>query len=155
MLAGLLGAFIPQIVSTFVDKIAGAFTAYQQGKITREQLHAEVTKALLASLAEIEKAHADAIAKTFASFMQTMEKSPLMKAVWATVVLSQLFVLLWHQWVIPFIIAMGWIAKYPSSGTTVDWSYALVAFCLGAGSVILRTGPAAGYVDKLKNLVVR
>lgn len=101
----------------------------------------------------MEKAHADALAKTYASFMQAMVQGRLMQAVWASVAVSQLLVLLWHQVGIPFVVFMKWATVYPPSGSTVEWAYLLLAFCLGAGPVVLRSGPGAMPVDKLKSLI--
>src|SRR5690606_5411041 len=110
-------------------------------------------EALLATFAEIEKAHADALAKTYASFMQAMAQSKLMQTVWGAVVISQLFVLLWHQAGIPALVYLTG-AGYPSSGTTVEWAYLLLAGCLGMGPVVLRSGPGAGNIGaQLKSLI--
>jgi hypothetical protein len=46
-LAGALGgAVVKQLAGTLIDKVSGAFAAYQQRQITREQLQAELQKAL-------------------------------------------------------------------------------------------------------------
>jgi len=67
--------------------------------------------------------------------MQAMVQSKLMQVVWDSVVISQTLVLLWHQIGIPALCYhVGNKACYPSSGTTVEWAYLLVAVCVRAGS---------------------
>ena len=74
-------------------------------------------------------------------------------------VYTQLFVLFWHQWFVPFLVFVirQWQPdfKYPSSGATVEWAYLLLCFLFGAGAVVLRNGPGASgrLVDSLKRLV--
>jgi len=65
--------------------------------------------------------------------MQAMVQSKLMQVVWDSVVISQTLVLLWHQIGIPALCYhVGNKACYPSSGTTVEWAYLLVAgLCAG------------------------
>lgn len=153
MLAAIASALGGQIVDGLLGRITGLFESYFKKQISMEELRAGMMKALLETFAEVEKYHADALAKTYASFMQAMVQSKLMQCVWAAVVISQLIVLVWHQAGIPALCySVGKMNCYPSSGSTVEWSYALIAACLGMGPVILRTGPAAGgnLLDKLK-----
>jgi len=156
MLTTLVGSIITTLASTFIGKALDAFTAYTNKQITIAELNAKVQQAMLETFAEVEKSHAEALAKTYASFMQALVQSKTLQVMWAAVVGSQLFVLLWHQFGIPFIVFMGWTEKYPSSGTTVEWAYLLLAACLGMGPVILRAGPAGPtFVDKLKSMIGR
>ena len=109
----------------------------------------------MSSAVDIEKSHAEAITAGFHDFMEAAQKSKLMQAVWASVALSQLFVLLWHQLAIPFI-AFHYGVHYPPSGSTVDWAYALVMFCMGGGAIALRMGPGStSVIDQLKSLIAR
>lgn len=154
MIAAVLSMFGGQIVGTILDKVEGAFKAYINKEITREQLAAEIQKAMLETFAEVEKAHADALAKTYQSFMGAVVKSRLMQVVWASVTLSQLLVLLWHQVGIPAYVHFTGL-DYPSSGSTVEWAYALVGAAIGLGPLVLRTGPGASVGGAIKNMLGR
>lgn len=155
----MLTAIFSKLGLDIVDKLLGRlmqpFDMYFKKQITMEELRAKIIQALFDTFAEVEKAHADALAKTYESFMQAMVKSKLMQVMWASVVGSQLFVLLWHQFAIPFIVFMGWAKQYPSSGTTVEWAYLLLVACLGMGPAVLRAGPAgpSGILARLGALV--
>lgn len=154
MLGGILASLAPAFVGQFLDKATGLFELYLKKEITREQLNEKLLEVALSTFADVEKAYADSINRTFASFMEAAAKSKLMQAVWASVALSQLIVLLWHQLGIPAIVAMGWVEKYPPSGTTTDWAYALVMFCLGGGAIALKSGPGSGSLkDQIKSLM--
>ncbi|MGY3605654.1 MULTISPECIES: hypothetical protein [unclassified Bradyrhizobium] len=153
MLSAIASALGGQIVDSLLGKITGVFQAYFNKQITEAQLRAQLQTALVETFGEIEKAHADALAKTYASFMDAAKTSPLLQRVWAIATLSQLFVLLWHQFAIPFIVFMGLTTRYPSSGTTVEWAYLLVGALLGLGPLVLRNGPGALSPDKLKALI--
>lgn len=156
MLSAIASALGTQIVDSLLGKITGLFESYFKKQISMEELRTHVLQAMLDTFAEIEKSHADALAKTYDSFMRTLAQSPIMQRMWVAVVASQLFVLLWHQFAIPFIVFIGLTARYPSSGATVEWAYLLIAACLGMGPVVLRNGPGAGDLkDRLKSLVGR
>ena len=71
------------------------------------------------------------------------------------VLYSQLFVLVWHQFCIPAIVALKFVKDYPTSGATVNWAYALVALCLGAPAIASRIGPAAGWAAENIGKLVR
>jgi len=150
MLSAIFSAVGGQIIEQVFGQISGLFKAYFDKQITEAQLKEQLLAALLGAMKDIEIAHADALAKTYASFMDAVEKSKLMQAVWASVVISQLLVLLWHQVGIPALVAYerssahAW--SYPSSGTTVEWAYLLLGACLGMGPVVLRSGPSAGNI---------
>lgn len=158
----ILSAILSSLGGDLVDRILGRFTglfeAYFKKEITQAQLHAGLVQALIGGAVEVEKAHADSITKTYASFMDAVKGSPALQRMLAIVVYSQLFVLFWHQFCIPAIVAFvryyyvpGW--NYPSSGSTVDWSYALIAGLCGLGATVLRVGPGKFDWDSLKRLV--
>jgi len=154
MLSAIAASVISAISGNLIDKVSGMFEQYIKKEITKEQLRAQVDQALLSSFAEVEKSHADALAKTYDSFMRSLAQSKIMQVIWASVVLSQLFVLLWHQVGIPaFVYFTG--DRYPSSGTTVEWAYLLLAGCLGMGPVVLRNGPGTMSIDRFKNIIGR
>jgi hypothetical protein len=160
MLSTVFSTIGGEFVDRLLGRLTGVFDAYLKKEITGEQLRAQVLEAVLATIREIEIAQADALAKTYAAFMQALAQSKLMQRVWACAVISQLVVLIWHQLGIPALAAIvhlwspGW--SYPSSGATADWAYLLVAGLLGMGPVVLRAGPAAGnLVERLKGLVAR
>jgi hypothetical protein len=147
------------LINSIFDKLLGAFTAYQNKQISMEELKTQLYGMMVGAFRDVEVSHSQALAKTYESFMGTMEKSLLMQRVWGFVTLSQLFVLLWHQMGIPFLVLiMKELGhedfKYPSSGTTVDWAYLLLGACIGAAPLVLRSGPGAGNLtDRLKSLV--
>lgn len=143
MIAAILGAVGQALAGRLIDAGADLFRQYQQGHISREQLQARLHEAMLAAAVEIERSHADTLARTYAAFMHAATGNRLMAAVWAAVTLSQLGVLLWHQLGIPAVMALGWVSRYPSSGSTVEWAYLLVGACVGLGPLVLRAGPGA------------
>lgn len=150
---GALLMLLPQLLPLVLPAIMGSVDKYTAGQISREQLEADIKQGILDSFTKISQADAEAISKTFASFMDAAKSSRLMQWTWAIVTLSQLAVLIWHQ---VGISALSFYTgkTYPSSGSTVEWAYLLVAFCLGAGPVVLRAGPGSGnLLDKLKGLV--
>ncbi len=153
MFASIASAIAGPLVNALIAPFVTIFTAYINKQITIEQLRAQMTEALLTAFAEVEKSHADALAKTYDSFMQAASKNATMTRVWAAVTLSQLVVLLWHQMGIPAIVALGLVEKYPSSGGTVDWAYALVGACVGFGPLVLRTGPGGPNLAALKSVI--
>ena len=155
MLSLLGPGIIKAIIDSFLGNALDAFKAYQNKQISLEELNVRLRQSLLTAFSEVEKSHAEALAKTYASFMQAVTQSKILQVMWALVVGSQLFVLVWHQIGIPFIVFMGWTAKYPLSGSTVEWAYLLLAACLGMGPVVLRSGPASsgGMIDKLKSAI--
>jgi hypothetical protein len=154
-LSTILGWLAPNLVETLLAPLTTIFTAYVKKEITEAELKEKLTEALLSAFKEVEVAHADALAKTYASFMSAMAQNVMMQRIWSAVVLSQLGVLLWHQLGIPAIVALGIIDRYPSSGSTVEWAYALIAACLGFGPMLLRAGPgaSASVVTSLKGLI--
>lgn len=152
----MLSLILSTVGGAFFDKLfgnmRGAFEAYLNKQISLEELRAKMVVASLETAKEVEKSHADALAKTYASFMENMVKSRLLKVVWATVTLSQLCVLLWHQAGIPALVYFGH-GPYPSSGSTVEWAYALLGGCIGLGPIVLRAGPGSVNTDKLKAMI--
>lgn len=154
MLSAIVSALGGQIVDSLLGKIMGTFQAYFNKQISMEELRSRVQIAMLQTFAEVEKEHAESLAKTYESFQITMRQSPLVQRVWVWVVSTQLAVLLWHQVGIPaFVKITG--GSYPSSGSTVEWSYALIGFMFGAGALLLRTGPGSGggIIDRLKSAI--
>lgn len=132
------------------------FHDYFNAKISKEQLAEKLQEAVLAALIQSETALYESITKTYASFMTTAAQSPLMQRAWAVVLYSQLFVLLWHQVVIPFLVTFGYVKSYATSGATVNWAYALVALCLGAPAIASRIGPAATWTaDSIRKALGR
>jgi hypothetical protein len=158
----MLSAIFSSLGGAVIDKFFGnalkAFEMYNNKQISMEELKVQLQSVLVNAVKEVEVAHADALARTYASFMGAVEKSLLMQCVWAAVTISQLCVLLWHQIGIPFFVMLmrqtvpGW--SYPGSGSTVEWAYLLLGACIGAGPLVLRGGPGAGNLtDRLKSLV--
>ena len=150
MLSAIFSSMGASIVNAFLGKALEAFQAYNAKQISMEELRSRVNIAMAATFKEIEVSHAEALAKTYASFMQAMVQSRLMQLVWASVTISQLLVLLWVQvGVSTFVYLTG--HPWPSSGKTSDWAYLLVAACVGMGPIVLRSGPGEGTItEKLK-----
>ena len=158
----MLSAIFSSLGGAVIDKFFGnalkAFEMFNNKQISMEELKQRLNAALVSAVRDVEVAHAEALAKTYASFMGALEKSKLMQVVWASVTISQLLVLLWHQIGIPFFVMLmrqtvpNW--TYPGSGSTVEWAYLLLGACIGAGPLVLRGGPGAGNLtDRLKSLV--
>lgn len=154
-LFAILGSsIIKQFAEGLVGKITGAFEAYFQKQITEAQLKAQVTEAALQTFKEVEVSANETLAKTYASFMGAAANNSLIRSVWAAVVLSQLAVLLWHQVGIPAYVHFSG-HSWPSSGTTVEWAYLLVAALCGLGPLVLRSGPGAASVGGIKSILRR
>ena len=155
MLSAIFSAVGVNLVDSILGKVTGAFESYFKKQISIEELKTRVRQAMLEAFVEVEKSHAEALAKTYDAFMQAMQKSRLIQVTWAAVVLSQLVVLIWHQAGIPALcFFLDNKACYPSSGATVEWAYLLLAGCLGMAPVVLRSGPGAGSIaDKIRGLV--
>lgn len=169
MIAGILGALltptiIKTVAGTLFDKGANIFGQYLNKKVSEEEAKAKLAQALAESMADVEQSHADALAKTVTAFYSTFTY-PMVRRVWAVVTLSQLAIILWHQWGVPFLTMLCWrgsvsfgngACNYPSSGGTAEWSYLLLAGCIGMAPVVLRAGPGAGSIaDRLRSLVQR
>lgn len=145
-------SIIMALVPILTGSLADAFKAYEQKQITLAELNAKVQEALISAFAEVQKSQSAALAQTFASFMDGAKNSKLMRVVWAIVVLTQLGVLLWAQVGAPAFVRM-FGGEWPSSGSTVDWAYLLVAACLGLGPVVLNKGPGKVDLSDLKTKV--
>lgn len=154
MLTAIFSQFGMSIINGVLDKFLDAFKAYENKQISMEELRTRLYEAVLESVKAIELAQADALAKTYQAFIGALAQNQFMQKVWGFAIISQLLVLLWHQLGIPAIVALGLIARYPSSGTTVEWAYLLVGALMGLGPMVLRAGPGAGSLtDRLKAMV--
>lgn len=145
-------SIVMAIAPLLIGKLADAFSAYEKKQISLAELNAKVSEALMDCFSEVMKSQSDALAKTFASFGQVMINSRLVRIVWATVVLSQLAVLLWLQVGISALVYYHGGA-WPSAGATGDWAYLLIAGLLGLGPVVLNAGPGKVNLDSLKKTV--
>ena len=155
MLSAIFSSMGVSIVNAFLGKALDAFKAYNEKQISMEELRSRVNIAMGQTFKEIEVSHAEALAKTYTSFMQAMVQSKLMQYVWAAVTISQLMVLLWVQvGVSTLCYFVGNRSCWPSSGDTANWAYLLVGACVGLGPVVLRSGPSVGTItEKLKQMV--
>jgi len=143
MLSAIFSSVGMSIINGILSQAVTAFTAYENKQISVEQLKDQLYAAMLATVKDVEVAQADDLAKTYASFMDTMKTSALMQWTWAAVVLSQLFVLVWSQFMVPLLFAFNYLPSW-KAGTTAEWSYLLIGACLGMGPLVLRSGPGAG-----------
>lgn len=158
MLEAIAAALGGKLFEAFFGNIRGVLKDYQDRKISEAEFEQKTKAAFLSSFTQVEVAQADLTARTFESFQGTLRTSQMMQTAWCWMVYTQLFVLFWHQWCVPFLVfaVRQWVPnfQYPSSGSTVDWAYLLLAFLFGAGAVVLRAGPASGgIIDNLKRLV--
>lgn len=156
MLTAIFSSVGGSIVNAFLGKAMEAFTAYNNKQISMEELRSRVSIAMLDAFKEVEKSHADALAKTFATFWAAADtdKTNLLKIMWAAALGSQIFVLFWAQWCAPLLYAYGLMDKGWRAGTTVEWAYLLIGGLLGLGTIVLRSGPGAGSLtDKMKSMV--
>lgn len=138
------GPIISALIKGLMGPLESIYKDYIGGQISKEQLAEKLQEAILSTLAQIEVQFMDSITKTYTAFIQAAAQNPVMARAWSVVLYSQLFVLMWHQLIIPALATLG--VDYKSSGATVDWAYALVALCLGAPAIASRVGPAAGWV---------
>lgn len=153
MLSAIFTTIGMPLINGILDKALDAFRAYENKQISIEQLKTQLYGMMLDTIKAVEVAHSDALAKTYASFMDAMKTSALMQRTWAAVVLSQLFVLLWSQWAVPLLFAFGYLSSW-KAGTSAEWAYLLVGACLGMGPMVLRSGPGAGtLVERLRGAV--
>jgi hypothetical protein len=152
MLSTIFAKFGMGIINSFLDKGLEAFKAYENKQISMEQLRDTLFGIMVQSVRDIEVANAEALTKTYASFMGAVEKSLVLQVVWAMVTVSQLFVILWHEVGIPALVYVTGL-PYPSSGPTSGWAYALVGGCVGLGPTVLRSGPGGSLVDKFRGMV--
>lgn len=139
------------LLDKIIAPLTHIFDAYINKQITEAQLREQVQALLIGAFKEIEVAHADALTKMYATMMGAAVQSPLIAGTWAFVTISQGVMLLWFQFGIPFIIAIGIVKSWPSAGSTADWSYALVGALLGLGMTLGKS--SGGIVGSLKALV--
>ncbi len=153
----MLSTIIASLGGAIVDKFFGAardiFHDYASQKISEAECRTKLLSALADAAKDVEVAHAEALAKTYASFMEAMGKSKVIQYGWATALYSQLFVLFWSQWMVPMLFAYGLLGVGWKAGTSAEWAYLIVVGLLGMAPVVLRSGPGAGNItDRLKSL---
>jgi hypothetical protein len=149
-----LGAPIIEAIFGPIVKIAQAYIAKEVSEVEAKE---KMVVALQGGVTQVEVSHSETLAKTYASFMDAMKSNVLMQTMWVTVITTQLFVLVWHQLGIPAVTFFTG-AAYPSSGSTVEWAYALIGALMGLGPMVLRTGPAAAppaWLDTIKGLILK
>lgn len=140
MLSAIAGAVAKQLAGSLFDSVAGIFQSFNDKEISRDRAITRLSIALVQSMAEVEKTEAKTIESTWSSFVGLAKQSLMVRIVWASVMVSQLVVILWHQIGIPYFVYVTGTA-YPSSGTTVEWAYALLFGGLGMGAVAFRAAP--------------
>lgn len=158
IVATIIGAVGGKFADVLLGNVKGIFEAYFNKQISEAELRSKVQTALLASWSQVEVANADSISKTYESFQVTMRQSKMVQSMWALVVGTQLMVLLWHQVGIPYVTYVArqtdpnWF--YPSSGSTVEWAYALLGSMFGVAVMLYRQqAGGATITDKLKAMI--
>lgn len=141
----LSGPVLTGLISALLGPLEQLYSDYQKGVISKEQLAERLQAAMLTAFSQVESQFQDSLTKTYTAFIQAASTNPVMARAWSYVLYSQLFVLVWHQMVIPALVTFGAVTKYAPSGATADWSYALIALCLGAPAIASRIGPASGW----------
>ena len=135
---GILASLLTgPIINSFLSTALEAFKAYQNKKITKEQLDAQVREAFLVAFASVETAWAESYAKSYAAFITGAAQSKILAWGWLVVIMSQLIVLLWAQAGIPTLVYFTG-DRWPSAGTTIDYAYFLIAALFGAGALMLK-----------------
>lgn len=148
----ITGPVLTALAGALLGPIESIYKQYVAGQISKEQLAEKLQEALVDAFKDVDKTFLDSITSTYNTFITTAAQNPIMTRAWSIVLYSQLFVLLWHQLAIPALATLG--VQYKSSGTTVDWAYALVGLCIGAPALVSRIGPAANWAgDAIKKLV--
>jgi hypothetical protein len=160
MLSTIMSLFGGQIIEKMFGTITDIISKWQQKQISDIEAKQAIVLALVNAVKDIEVTYAQELTKTYTVFMGVVERNNLVATVWAITSISQLIVLLWHQVGIPWLVyayRMWWGVpdfKYPSSGTTVDWAYALLGGLLGLGALALKNTAGAGTLtDRIKGLV--
>ena len=134
-------AVVDLLTGKLLDKVSGLAELYLKKEISNAEFRSRVEIEVQNTVREVEKAWAEAAAKQFESFQQTVRQSPVVARAFAAVIVTQLFVLLWYQWgASAFLLITG--TPWPSAGATVDWAYAILALCLGGGALYLRGNSA-------------
>lgn len=155
MLAAIFSTIGMPLINGILDKAVEAFKAHENKQISMEQLKTQLYEMMLGAVKDIEVAHADALAKTYASFMDAMKQSRLMQIMWAWTVGTQLFVLVWSQFFVPLLFAYSILPSW-KAGTTGEWAYLLLGACLGMGPMVLRSGPGAGsLLERMRGAIVK
>lgn len=154
MFTSIITALGGQFITGFFDDALKAFVAYNNRQISKDDCIKQVQIAMISAARDIEVAYADALAKTYASFMDALKSSKVLQRGWAVVLYVELFVLFWSQWAVPMLFSYGLLPGGWHAGTTAEWSYLLLIGLVGLGPVVLKAGPGAGNVtERLKGLV--
>lgn len=163
----MLSAILSSIGGSLVDKmfagVADIFKAYWAKEISETEAKTRLLSTIVGAARDVEVTQAQEITKTYQVFMTEGMKYREVRAVWFFVTTSQLLVLLWHQVGIPFLVFLEWTGRdaqgrllpYPSSGSTVEWAYLLLAACLGFGVMMQRAQPGADFATRIKALIGR
>lgn len=153
---------IASIGGAFVDKLFGGVLDIAKQvinkQITEIEAKAKVQALVIDAAKSVEISHSEVLAKTYESFQQSMRGSALLQAAWVALFVTQTIALVWHQLGIPALCySLGTTNCYPSSGETIKWAYLLLMFMLGAGPIVLRSGPGAdgGIMSKIGALFRR
>lgn len=142
LIVSLLTGQLPKLIEAVWPDLLKLFGLYHDGRITETELKAKTQQALIGAVAQVDTAGFSALAETTKAFFGAMRGNPILQTGWIVTVLDQLFVLTWYQMVVPIGTWQGWWGgkPFPSPGGTIDWAYALLAICLGAGPLVFPKG---------------
>lgn len=147
------GKVIESLTKNLFAGATDVFKSYINKEISETEAMGKLQQVLVQSFQQIEVTHAQELTKSYTAFISAAKDNKTMARAWAVTLYSQLFVLFWHQFVVPFVAWVGMAPGRWSSGSTVEWSYALIAGLLGLGVMGLRTGPAKLDMETFKKLV--
>jgi hypothetical protein len=137
LIAGAIVAAAPAIIKMLIGDITKLGEQYINKELSKEEFESRVKIAATESYEKVETAWAEAAPEIYESFMARVERSWIVRAVWAATSISQLLVILWHQVGIPAYVHLTGNA-YPSSGGTFEYAYLLLAACIGVGPIVMK-----------------
>lgn len=154
MLGKLFRIVSSGVVGALLDPFLGLAKQYFAGQITKAELANKLNLALVAAVEKMEVANVEALTKTYGTFMDTVQRSPMVARMYVATLGSQLFILCWYQWVVPFGAWRGWWVNYPSPGGTIEWAYLLVGGLCGLAPAMFRGGEGGGgWLGRLRGML--
>lgn len=153
-ISGIASLLAGPLLDKLIAPLTDIFKAYLNKQITEAQLREQLQALIVGAFKEVEIEHAEVLARTYASFADVLKSSALIQRVWTAIAVSQLFILVWSQFVVPMLATYSLLPGGWHPGTTADWAYLILLALLGMGPVVLRAGPGARnrFVENVKSL---